>query len=131
MADNSELDYLITFIDEVTTALTVNSYETKRNIEDVAGAKKCLIYPGELLSSDGAFYRKRYLVKLSLENEANMMSIINEIINGTIAYNKRSGSYTYPDVMCNIKFIYTNKSFVSSNGRWNQDVYIDVEWSTS
>lgn len=131
MADDSELDYLKTFIGEVTTSLTVNSYEDKRKLMDVTGEKKCLIEPGELLSVDGSFYKKRYKIKLSLENEANVMSILNEIIEGIFTYNSGASGLTKVSVMCNLKFAYSNKAWVTSKGRWEYDIYIDVEWSTS
>lgn len=90
-----------------------------------------MIYPGETLSVDGSFYKKRYLVKLSLENENNMTSIVNEIVEGIKNYNKRTAGYTYPATMCNLKFAYSAKSFIEGSGRWNLDVYLDVEWCTS
>ncbi len=115
----------------MTTSLTVSTFETERHITGVGQAKSCLVHPGELLSADGAFFKRRYKIQLSVENEANIMSIINEIIDGTIAYNRRDGSYTEVSVMCNIKFVYTNKSRVDLDGRWNQDIFLDIEWSTS
>jgi len=130
MVDDSELDYLITFIDEATTALTIKSFETIRRVEKIAGVKKCLIEPGELLSVDGSFYKKRYKAKLSVATEIVMTSIINEIVEGTISYNKRAAGFTYPVTMCNIKFIYSNKSYIDNN-RWLNDIYLDVEWCTS
>jgi len=130
MVDDSELDYLITFIDEATTALTIKSFETIRRVEKIAGVKKCLIEPGELLSVDGSFYKKRYKAKLSVATEIVMTSIINEIVEGTISYNKRAAGFTYPVTMCNIKFIYSNKSYIDNN-RWLNDIYLDVEWVTS
>ena len=131
MAADSELDYLVVFIEEVTTTLIVDSYEDRRQVKTVSSAKKCLVFPGEIISTDGAFYKKRFLVKLSLENEANMTSIVNEIIDGCITYNKRGAGVTIESSMCNINFVYSNKSFVDSDGRYNLDIYIDVEWVTS
>lgn len=127
MVDDSELDYLKTFIDEATTALTVETYETKRK---ATGRKNCLIEPGELLSVDGSFYKKRFKLKLRTLTEAIMTGFINEIIDGTIVYNRRGAGYTYPVTMCNIKFVYTNKTFVEGE-IWKNDIYIDVEWVTS
>ena len=253
MADDSELDYIRTFLSEVTTDLIVESFETTRNIGFISGNKKCLVFPGKMYRIDYDTYRSRYRIQLSMENEANMMSIINEIIDGTILYNKRNltgkveitlvicsdkdtieaessfhfnvagtkyycwmnvsgtdsdpshagetaiecdisaggvvtatqvaeliddlinakggvgcdnngteiltitndakgnvtdcyddestptlfqisindGGYTFPAVMCNIKLVYTGKSWVARNGRWNIELWIDIEWSTS
>ncbi len=130
MADDSELDYLIKFIDEATTGLTVKSFETQRKVEKIAGVKKCLIEPGELLSVDRSFYIKRFKIKINVATEIVMTSIINEIIDGMVVFNRRGAGYTFPSSMCNIKFVYSNKSYIE-NGRWKNDIYIDVEWVTS
>ena len=131
MADDSELDYLKTWLDEVTTNLTVATFETKRNVGYISGVKKALIYPGETMSISEYFYKKRYLVKLSTETEITHMSIINEIIEGCVLYNTTRSGLTSVSVMCNIHYAYSGRSFVEVNGRWNQDLWIDVEWSTS
>jgi len=130
MVDDSELDYLKTFVDEATTGLTVATYETIRNIQQIAGIKKCIIEPGEFLSTDGSFYKKRFKLKLSVASEAIMTSVINEIINGCATYNKRGAGFTFPATMCNVTFIYTNKTFVEGK-TWLNDIYLDVEWVTS
>ena len=128
MADDSELDYLDTFVTEVTTDLAVDTFETKRNVDLVSGAKKCLIYPPQLLWVDGKFYKKRYLVKISMATEALMTTMINELINGCILYNTTRSGLTSVSTMCNIHLVFTNKAFVATNGRWKQDIYMDVEW---
>jgi len=130
MADDSELDYLKTFVDEATTGLTVATYETVRRATKIAGIKKCLIEPGETLSTDGAFYKKRFKLKLIVATEAIMTAIINEIIDGCIVYSKRGAGYTFPATMCHVKFVYTNKTFKEGE-LWKNDVYLDVEWCTS
>jgi len=126
----SELGHIDTFITEATTSVIVESFLTKRKISKLTTAKKALIEPGELLSVDGSFFKKRYKIKLQMDTEANMMSTINDIIDGTIAYNKRDGTLTEVSIMCNIKFVYTNKAFIV-NGIWKQDIYLDIEWVTS
>lgn len=130
MVADSELDYLITFIDEATTGLTVASFETVRKVEKIAGVKKCLIEPGEILSIDGSFFKKRYKLKLSVATEIVMTSIITEIIEGIKTYNKRGAGFTFPVTMANITSIYSNKSYIDNN-RWLNDLYLDVEWVTS
>lgn len=127
MPDDSELDYIKTFIEEATTGLTVATFETIRKVEKVAGVKKSLVEPGEIISTDGSFYKKRYKIKLSVATEAIMTAIINEIINGTSTYNKRGTGFTFPASMCNVNFVYTNKSYIFNN-IWLNDVFVDVEW---
>jgi len=87
-----ELDYIRTFISEVTTDLMVKTIESTGNIAIVPSAKKCLIVPGSVLSVDGDFYRKRYKIFLNMENEANLTTIMNQIIEGTQLYNKRDST---------------------------------------
>jgi len=130
MPDDSELDYIQTFLEEVTTLLIVETFETKRKIKQVTTAKKCLVEPGQFLNVDGAFFTKRYKIKLSVANEIIMTSIINEIIDGIIVYNKGATGLTKVSVMCNLKLVYTNKSYIE-NGIWLNDLFIDIEWVTS
>ena len=59
-----------------------------------------------------------------------MTSVITEIIDGITTYNKRGAGFTFPVTMCNVKSIYTNKSYIDNN-RWLNDLFIDVEWVTS
>jgi len=131
MPDDSELDYLKTFIEEATTALIVNTYETIRKLKRITTGKKCLIEPGEFLSIDGQFYKKRYRLLLTLENEVNMTSILNEIIDGIVVFNKRGAGFTYPSVMCNITFRYSTKFFAEGSNKWYGNIYLDIEWVTS
>jgi hypothetical protein len=129
MVDDSELDYLHTWLEAVTTNLAVDTWETKRRVGLMSGDKKALIYPPEILWVNGSFYKKRYKITISMENEANMMSIINEIIEGIRAYNElRTNAIAS---MCNLELAYSNKAFVEANGRWNQDFWLDVEWITT
>lgn len=129
MADNSILDYLVTFIDEATTSLAVASYETKKDVNQISGQKKCLIFPWELVTVDKKKYKIRTLIKISMENEANLTSIINEIILGCYNFNSRTGGFTYPTSMMNIETIYSRRGFVTTDGRWEIDLYLDSEWS--
>jgi len=131
LADDSELEYLVTLIEEITTSLIVDNFKDTRNIAMVASAKKCLIYPGETLNIDNDFYKKRYLVKLSMESEENMTSIINELVVGFKLYNESRAGLTSVATMCNVNYVYSGRSFIENNGRWNQDCWIDVEWVSS
>ena len=131
MAVDSELEYLVRLVEEITTSLIVDNFKDTRNIAMVAGTKKCLIYPGETISVDGDFYKKRYLVKISMESEENMTSIINEIIDGFQLYNGARTALTSVATMCNVEYVYSGRSFIEPNGRWNQDLWVDVEWVTS
>ena len=130
MAD-SELEYLVRLIEEITTSLIVDNFKDTRNIGMVTTGKKCLVYPGETLNIDNKFYKKRYLVKLSMESEETMMGMINEIVDGFHLYNTSRAGLTNVATMCNVQYVYSGRSFIEANGRWNQDLWIDVEWVSS
>lgn len=66
-----------------------------------------------------------------METEITMTSIINEIIDGFNLYNESRAGLTSVATMCNLKYVYSGRSFIEVNGRWNQDLWIDVEWVTS
>lgn len=109
----------------------IDTWETRRAYYNVKGANKVLIYPGEVMTIDGLFYKKRYLVKLSAETELTYMAMFNEIVIGAYLYNTTRTGLTSVDVMCNIHIAYVGRSYVENNGRWNQDIWIDVEWASS
>lgn len=125
-----ELAHIKLFLEEATTDLIVSTWDAIRKVAGITTTKKALIEPGEILSVDGVFYKKRFKIKLSMSSEANMTSIINEIVEGCLAYSKRAAGYTYPAVMCHVKYVYSNKTYVKGE-TWLNDVYIDVEWCTS
>jgi len=123
----TELTILDTFLTEATTNVIVETFLTQRKL---VKAKHAVIEPGEMLSVDGAFYKKRFKIKLQMDSEANMTTVINEIIDATIKYDRRDGTLTEVATMCNIHFAYTNKAFIQNN-IWKQDIYLDIEWVTS
>lgn len=125
-----KLAHIDTFITEATTSVIVETFLTKRKISKLSTAKKALIEPGETLSSDGQFTKERFKIKLQMDSEANLTTVMNEIIDGSIKYNRRDGTLTEVATMCNIKFVYTNKAFIENN-IWKQDIYLDIEWVTS
>ena len=131
MADDSELEYIDTWLTSVTTSLTVETIKTKKNVNYISGTKKALIFPGETLWIDDSFYKKRYLIKLSLDSEESFMSIFNEMVEGCKLYNTTRAGLTSVGVMCNIEIPYTGKGFIEVNGRMNQDIWLDIEWVTS
>lgn len=138
MADDSELDYLRTFLACVHTAATVKHlFETGKST-NTADTQKMLVYPPELIGSDGDdFYWKRYLIKITEISEANLSTALNNIFIGIKKFNKRTAitSFTRPATMCHIRFANANRSHFTKKsaaaGIWSQDIWLDVEWSTS
>lgn len=60
----------------------------------------------------------------------------NDIINNITKLNSRQpiAGYTKPPTLCNIKFMYSNRAYelvLTTGKRWDQDIYLDIDWSTS
>ncbi|KKL49532.1 hypothetical protein LCGC14_2314590 [marine sediment metagenome] len=81
MADDSELDYIRTFLAYASYDSTVKHYSEARKIDMIDNTRRILIYPGELLNVNGSFYTKRYRVQLSESSEANLMDTFNNLVN--------------------------------------------------
>ncbi len=97
MVDDSELDYIRTFFSICHLASIVKHFSEFRNIALVGdSSSRILVFPSELLNTDGKFYTKRYMIKLSEESEADMTETVNDIINSIDLYNKGlfTGTYT-------------------------------------
>lgn len=135
MVDDSELDYIVTFLGKVHTAATVGQIETYGNLGLIADTQKMFVLPGELIGSDGDdFYWKRYKIQISETSEANLMTAINNIFIGIRKFNKRTAitAYTRPATMCHIRFANSTKAYYNAKTkRWDVDIFIDIEWSTS
>ena len=80
MADDSELDYLKTFLQFAVPVATVNHFSEKRKIDLIDDNRRILIFPAELISVDGKFYKKRYKIQISETSEANLMETFNLIL---------------------------------------------------
>ncbi len=88
MVDDSELDYLRTFLTYACLNSTVKHFSEVKKISAINDTRRILIYPGELLSVDGKFYKKRYRVQLSEPSEANLINTFNSLINGIESLSK-------------------------------------------
>ena len=80
MADDSELDYLKTFLAYASPFSTVKHFSDVKKISAINTANRLLIFPGELMGVDGKFYIKRYKVQVSEPSEALLMVRLNKII---------------------------------------------------
>ena len=135
MVDDSELDYIRTFLNCVHTAATTKHIQEVGNLLMVADTQKMLLFPPEILGSDGDdFMWKRYMVKVSETSEANLTTAINNILIGIKKFNKRIAitSFTRPTTMCHMKWSNSNKAYFNfKSKRFELDIWIDIEWSTS
>ena len=101
MADDSELDYIRTFLQHICINSRVKHFSEVKEISNIIGTSRILVYPGESIGVDGKFYKKRYKVKISDTSEAALMETFNYIIDGTLRLNRGifgSGENSYTDV---------------------------------
>jgi L-lactate utilization protein LutC len=136
MADDSELDYIRTFLGAVHTAATVKQYSEEKTIDAIVDAtyQRMLVYPGELINNSFNRYTKRFMVKISETSEANLTTAINNVLDGKETFNKRGtiAAYSKPSTMVHIEVVNTNKCFENPNTkRWYCDIYLDVDFTTS
>ena len=80
MADDSELDYIRTFLTKILPLTTTKHFSEVKKISVINDTTRILVYPGELIGVDGKFYTKRYKVKISETSEAALMATLNTII---------------------------------------------------
>ena len=132
MADDSELDYVRTFLGAVHTAMTFKSFSETKVITAIDDTQRGLVYPPELMSATDNYTIKRFDVLLSETNEANLTTAISNILAGIKKLNRREAitSYTRPAVLCNIKLMKGTKAWEhSTTKRWNQTIILDIMWS--
>ncbi len=134
MADDSELDYIVTLLGKIHTTATVVQIETKGNILLAHDLQRMLVFPGELLYSTTFTYGKRYKVRVSEESEANLMGAISDIILGLWKMNTRQTitDYTRPTTLIHAKLMHSNRAFYHPKSkRWDVDIFLDIDWSIS
>ena len=130
MADDSELDYLRTFIGSVMTGYTIKQYSEIKNISLIADTQRGLVYPGEILIADAVYIRSRYKIKLSDTTEAALIIGIKLLIDGIRKYNRRLAGPTQVASMTNLAMVGSNKFYeVGATKRWNVDINLDVIWT--
>ena len=134
MADDSELDYIRTFIGAVCTGYTVKSFSENKNIWGINDTQRALVYPGELMTMGDYFSIKRYQVSFSDASESALTTGLNNLSIGCWKFNTRQtiAGYTKAASMDNIKVASGNKAWEHGRTkRWDQDIYIDVQWVVS
>ncbi len=137
MADSTELDYIRTFISKVCTASTVKHIvEHGDNVHNISddGKQQILVKQGELLETYSNVYVKRFKVLLSQPSETLLITTLNNLIDGINKLNKRLAitSYTKPSVLIHIELISCNEGkFIFKTKRWNNQLILDVKFTTS
>jgi len=135
MADTTELDYIRTFISKVCTSNTVKHIvENGNDINNILGKQKILIKHGELLETFSNRYLKRFPILINEPSEVLLITTLNNLIDGIQKLQKRQtiSGYTKPSTLVYIKFVTSNRGSINfKTKRWNIQVFLDVEFTTS
>jgi len=129
-----ELSDITDFLGKVHTTATVKHYSEVRNISNIEGSKRMLVFPPEIMGHYLNVIIKRYKVKISETSETSLMTALNNILDGIDKLNKREtiSDYTKPGTLVHAAFVSGNKAYENSNNqRWDQDIYLEFEWATS
>jgi hypothetical protein len=133
MADDSELDYIDTFLTAIHTGYTVETIETTRNINMIADTQAVLVYTGEALNNNGIIINKQYKLQYKDTSEGNLNSAIYGLIEGIRKLNAREtiAGYTKDTSIVGMEFVGTGLDYyhVGAN-TWYANVKIIVRWLT-
>lgn len=138
MADyTTQLDCIRTFLLKIHTVAAVKHAAEAGAIHKILDAsnQKMFVHYPELMASDGDdFYWKRYKIEIHESSEANLDTVINNIMIGIKKFNKRTaiGGFVYASAptMCHMRYVNSSKA-EQIKGIWKCNVWIDIEWSTS
>lgn len=132
MADDSELDYVRTFVGEVMTGYTIKQFSEVKNLSFIDDTQRGLVYPGEIITIHDVYFITRYLLKLSDATEAALTAGIKLLIGGAKTYNSRQAGPTQVADMTHVKIEPGSKAYEhGSTKRWYQDLNIDITWSVA
>lgn len=133
MADDSELDYIMTFIGKVNTTHTIASIETTKNINSINNTQSVLIYGGETLSVSGSIMKRQYHIQYKDATEGALNSSLYTLVEGIEKLNARETitDYTKPNSLVGMQFISTGLDYHSfTNGNWYANILITADWLT-
>lgn len=134
MVDDSELDYIKTFLGKVHTTMTFKHYSEERDMKRIASATRGQIRLPEIMNANELYTVKKYLIKLETATEALMSTAINNIMIGCGKINNGTTitAYTKETSLSKVFFVSANKAFEDSTGKkWNQDIYLEFVWRVS
>lgn len=132
MVDDSELDYIRTFLMKVHTATTAKHLEEAGNLMLINDTQRMLVFPPEALGMSETRITKRYLVKISESSEANLTTALNNIQLGCLKANRRETitAWTRPSTWCYVTIANSTKAFLNiKTKRYDIDLFLDIEWS--
>ena len=132
MADDSELDYIRTFVGEVMTGYTIKQFSEVKSLASINDTQRGLVYSGEILTFNDVYYVTRYKLKLSDTTELALTAGIKLLIAGAKIYNSRLAGATQVASMTHINLTSANQAYEDGiTKRWNQDIMIDITWSVA
>ena len=103
MADDSELDYVRTFVGEVMTGYTIKQFSEVKLLSLINDTQRGLVYPGEPILVTDVYYTKRYKLALSDTTEAALNVGYKLLMVGARKYNSRLAGVTQVADMTHIK----------------------------
>lgn len=136
MVDDSELDYVRTFLLKVHTVATTEHFPMERGkVEEVPDAtyQKMLVHPPEIVGFNISRTIKRYKVEISETSEANLTTAIKNIQLGCEKANLWVAitGWTRPSDWCYVSIARSEQvKIIPGNGRAKQTIYLDIIWSS-
>lgn len=134
MADDSELDYIATFLGKVHTTHTIKTIETTRNINLIADTQSILVYAGETIKSDIITIKRYYHLQYKDTTEAALNASLYGLNEGIRKANARITitDWTRPSSLIGLKIISGSADYFQiKGGNWYGNVIIEAEWLTT
>jgi hypothetical protein len=130
MADDSELDYIRTFVGEVMTGYTIKQFSEVKLLSLINDAQRGLVYPGEPINVSDVYYTKRYKLALSDTTEAALQTAYKLLMAGVRKYNSRLAGPTQVADMTHISISSGTPDYEQGQTkRWYTTFMLDIVWS--
>jgi len=131
MPDDSELDYIRTFLGEVMTGYTIKQNSEEKQLSRINDTQRGLIYLGEIIRIDDVYYVKRYRFEISDTTEIAITTGIKNLIEGIKKYNRRIAGPTQVASMTHIEMVPRGKADeeVGTSKRFKMELSIQITWS--
>lgn len=132
MVDTTELDYIRTFLNAVTTSVVFQHVKEVANL----GSRSGLIHTPEIIGTDLLNIDKMYKIQLHDTSEANLCTVLNDIIIGVKKIHQGTaigGGYTKPASLVNFQAIRGSNQarYYDGNSEASQDILLIARWVIS
>jgi len=131
MTDDSNLDWIRTFIGKVHIAATVKHEGEVKDITKIDDPQRILIHNGISVAQFLNSYENRHEIEIEDTSETGLTSGLNNIINGINKLNDRKeiSGYTKPPTLNRIEFV-PRGEVENTTKCWRKVIEIDVKWET-